>query len=481
MPLFPWSGGLSFRSPRALAIARSGWILGCMAALGFLPGWEWMFNFLGFFGLIGVAIAMESVHRSRRGGSGASEIATPLFPKSFGLTFRSRLALRIARGGFFLGCLAALGFIPGLRAMFGFAGFFGLLGIAVLIEVVHKLRIAGVPLFVDRDGRRQIYWPGHVMLYSTIGLVAAACCAIIAMFVATADGPATAQSGGAMFICCLLAAMGCGTLHAVAAKRAALDASQLQQAQPSRLRTAATGLGILFSLVIAFALAARFGWLREIALSWMPNPRTVVSQTIQNEVGRQLKAAGATYEDLHVSAADNRDSGTPFAVEYRGLSHFKSAGGTSFTNAAGEFIMAYNGGGQYRGTLRGTQFIVSVGRVDNIDLPFIDDPDAIGEWKSVDFVSDESDFNPGRQRFGGELYFKGVTFLQEGKTPQPWFTWTKGVLIHQGDKTASHYDIQHVNGERYMFLEHKTGDYLFLGKTPMYYVLRWIGPPATQP
>ena len=65
---------------------------------------------------------------------------TPLFPPSGGLTFTSRFALNVARTGWVLGCLAALGFIPGLKWMFGFSGFFGFIGFAVLIESVHRLK-----------------------------------------------------------------------------------------------------------------------------------------------------------------------------------------------------------------------------------------------------------------------------------------------------------------------------------------------------
>ena len=65
---------------------------------------------------------------------------TPLFPPSGGLTFTSRFALNVARTGWVLGCLAALGFFPGLKWMFGFSGCFGFIGFAVLIESVHRLK-----------------------------------------------------------------------------------------------------------------------------------------------------------------------------------------------------------------------------------------------------------------------------------------------------------------------------------------------------
>ena len=205
------------------------------------------------------------------------------------------------------------------------------------------------------------------------------------------------------------------------------------------------------------------------------DPRVVIAETLQREIGNDLNAAGASYDDLQVSVSEDRGDATPFGVNYSGLSNFKSADGTIFNNSSGEFIMAYIGGGQYRGSLAGTQFTVSVGKVDNIDLPFINDPDVIGEWKSVDFVAEKSEFDPNLPKWKGDLYWKGLTFLENGKTLQPWFTWTKGVVIHHGDKTASHYEIQKINGQRYLFMEFKTGDYTILGKKPMYYVMRWSG------
>lgn len=70
---------------------------------------------------------------------------TPLFPVSFGLIFNSQVALKVARTGWVLGCLAALGFIPPLKWMFGFAGFFGLIGLAVLIEAIYRIQ-RGIPI-----------------------------------------------------------------------------------------------------------------------------------------------------------------------------------------------------------------------------------------------------------------------------------------------------------------------------------------------
>ncbi len=200
-------------------------------------------------------------------------------------------------------------------------------------------------------------------------------------------------------------------------------------------------------------------------------PIPVIQEKIRNEVGARLAEAGGSYDELQVTVAVNRDSATPFKVSYRGLRNFKGRDG-SVPDADGAFIMEYIGGGQWQGALAGTQFTASVGTKDNIDLPFVNDPQVLGEWESVDFVADMAAFNPEQPSWKGRLYLKGLTFLANGKTLQPWWTWTKGVLIHHGDKTASHYEIREINGVAYLFLEWKSGDVTIAGMKPHYYVLR---------
>jgi len=39
-----------------------------------------------------------------------------------------------------LGFLGALGLIPGWKRLFGFTGFFGFIGVACLIETIHRVR-----------------------------------------------------------------------------------------------------------------------------------------------------------------------------------------------------------------------------------------------------------------------------------------------------------------------------------------------------
>jgi len=201
------------------------------------------------------------------------------------------------------------------------------------------------------------------------------------------------------------------------------------------------------------------------------NPGDVIKDTLRKEIGRKLEEAGASYDDLRVAVAVKRDSATPFKVSYRGLRNLKAGDGAA-PPADGEFVMQYIGGGQWQGALGGIEFTVPVGRTDNIDLPFVNDPQVIGEWESVDFVADRSDFVPDKPRWKGKLYLHGLAFRKGGKTAQRWWTWTKGVLIHHGDKTASHYEIREIKGRSYLFLEWKSGDVMISGMKPHYYVLR---------
>ena len=70
------------------------------------------------------------------------QAGVPLLPGSFGLSFKSPIALKIARIGWVLGCLGALGFLA--RPLFGLFGFFGLIGVAVIVEMAHRGRAGNV-------------------------------------------------------------------------------------------------------------------------------------------------------------------------------------------------------------------------------------------------------------------------------------------------------------------------------------------------
>jgi hypothetical protein len=220
--------------------------------------------------------------------------------------------------------------------------------------------------------------------------------------------------------------------------------------------------------------------LRELA-SFSLWPGRVIPQTIQHEVGRQLREAGATYDALQVTVPDRARPYT-YQVSYRGLENFPGTNGAA-PGRQGGFVMEYIGGGQWQGALAGTLFTVSVGSREKTDLPFVNDPGVIGEWKSVDFVVHATDFKPGKRRGNDDqLYLEGLTFLPagrlmflaQGRPPQPGMTWTKDAVMNHEEQTASHYEIRELNGQSYLFFEWKSGDYTFSGMKPCYYVLKRI-------
>ena len=113
--------------------------------------------------------------------------------------------------------------------------------------------------------------------------------------------------------------------------------------------------------------------------------------------------------------------------------------------------------------------------VDKIDYPFVNDQQVIGTWKAVDFIGEMEQFKPSRRNWKhGELYLKELVILPNGKTSKPWWTWTKGLIFHWGDRTASKYTLKDIEGSTYMFFEWKSGDYTIRHRKPSYYVLKKI-------
>lgn len=122
-------------------------------------------------------------------------------------------------------------------------------------------------------------------------------------------------------------------------------------------------------------------------------------------------------------------------------------------------------------------------RIDNIDYPFVDDASVIGKWKTVDFVKNIADFNIDKRYWNEELFLSELAFIKEGKMLNSFengnlayapTTWTKGKIINEQEKTASGYDIRDINGKTYLFMQWKSGDYIFKEREPYYYVLEKV-------
>lgn len=111
-------------------------------------------------------------------------------------------------------------------------------------------------------------------------------------------------------------------------------------------------------------------------------------------------------------------------------------------------------------------------QVDNIDLPFVDDPAVMGTWKGVDLVETIEQFDPAKKQTEGALSITRMTFYKDGALSQTNWTWTKGVIINHNDQVAGEYLIKEIDGATYLFFELKTGDYVFRRMAPWYYVLK---------
>ncbi|MBO4422603.1 MAG: MerR family transcriptional regulator [Clostridia bacterium] len=122
-------------------------------------------------------------------------------------------------------------------------------------------------------------------------------------------------------------------------------------------------------------------------------------------------------------------------------------------------------------------------RTDDTDLPFVDDPRVSGEWRSVDFVRDAGAFDPSAPKWQKkDLWISSVRFTQRGVCVKTVKTdrgaanitvrYTKGFVLNDREMTAERYEIKEINGEEYLFLQHKSGDYTYGGCEPMLYVFR---------
>lgn len=120
-------------------------------------------------------------------------------------------------------------------------------------------------------------------------------------------------------------------------------------------------------------------------------------------------------------------------------------------------------------------------RKDDINRRFIADDRIIGGWKAVDFCRRKQDFDPERIK-GRSLFFDFVEFLPGGEVISRYDfgksvirgrdmqEWTKGFVLRKWNSTACAYELCTVNGTEYLFIEWKSGDYIYGGFDSDYYV-----------
>lgn len=117
---------------------------------------------------------------------------------------------------------------------------------------------------------------------------------------------------------------------------------------------------------------------------------------------------------------------------------------------------------------------------DDVNRPFIEDIRVLGEWKTVGVLSNLCEFS--QKKFNTDdvtFYINKIEFLERGRCikhfrrgSQMFLEYTAGYVLNNLMDFAEAYDIQRLSQEEYLILEHKTGDYAYLGKVLCYYVFK---------
>ncbi len=128
---------------------------------------------------------------------------------------------------------------------------------------------------------------------------------------------------------------------------------------------------------------------------------------------------------------------------------------------------------------------------DCVSYSFVPDPRLPGTWVSVDFVHTPAEFDPRHPRVPSTyLWILGITFVHHGlclrrftggdgtqRNRELGYTATPdgptdGTLIDPLSAVAEQYILRTLDEEEYLFIQHKTGDYIYGGLSPSYYVFR---------
>lgn len=125
------------------------------------------------------------------------------------------------------------------------------------------------------------------------------------------------------------------------------------------------------------------------------------------------------------------------------------------------------------------------GRVmDDLTYNFVNDPEVLGVWKTIDFVDNKESFDPKEKQFEGEEWLTGLTFEENGglavniqwkQMPARPEQWSKGYIVSRENMLRSAYEIIEIDGKDYLFYEWKVGDYaLELIEDVPYYVFERV-------
>ncbi len=130
--------------------------------------------------------------------------------------------------------------------------------------------------------------------------------------------------------------------------------------------------------------------------------------------------------------------------------------------------------------------------VDNTDYPVIPDPAVLGEWKTVAFTGDPASFTPKDiPRGPTSWWIMGMTFMsrnsclrhfaRRGRAYDGIYPYTllkdgtsaaRGMVLNPSHHIAEAYLLREIEGETFLFVQHKCGDYYYGGVMPRWYVFR---------
>jgi len=116
---------------------------------------------------------------------------------------------------------------------------------------------------------------------------------------------------------------------------------------------------------------------------------------------------------------------------------------------------------------------------DNVDLPYRLDEKAVGSWRAIGYCMNVDEFSNERGECYHELFWRRLEINRGGNAVMYLgnnerchnVEWTAGVIIDKTLLTASEYVIKESDNRKYMFVEWKSGDYIYGGRKPGYYVL----------
>ncbi len=138
-------------------------------------------------------------------------------------------------------------------------------------------------------------------------------------------------------------------------------------------------------------------------------------------------------------------------------------------------------------------------RTDDLDLPMLPDPEVVGRWDTVDFVRTPDRFDPCTHRFSrAYMAILGLSMTADGVSHRRLsqggqyvvishpYTRTpdgahRGAILDHTNLVAEEYDIRTIGEDDYLFLRFKSGDYMYGGMEPSYYVLRRVSRTASNP